>query len=174
MNLYMVGYSGTGKSTVAKHLGMMLGWEWLDADVEVELAAGKSIAQIFADEGEERFRDLESAVLQKLAARDKVIIALGGGAVLREANRRTIQESGQVAWLTATPAALRSRISQDATTAARRPNLTAEGGISEITAILQQRIPLYRQIADVEIDTERLSPAEVAAEILRRLPSAPR
>src|SRR5688572_30506661 len=87
MNLFLIGYRGSGKTTVARALGELLRWPWLDADVELERRAGKSIQQIFADDGEGAFRDLESAVVADLARLDRHVLALGGGAVMRDENR---------------------------------------------------------------------------------------
>jgi shikimate kinase len=169
MNLLLIGYRGTGKTTLARRLALKLGWPWIDADVELELRAGKSIAAIFADEGEGGFRDLESAVLADLAERQRTVIALGGGVVLRPQNREVLRAAGKVVWLTASPETLWERIAADTTTAARRPNLTAGGGITEITHLLGQRFPFYRECADLEVDTEDKTPAEVVDEILRHL-----
>ena len=87
MNLSLIGYRGTGKTTLARLLARQLVWEWVDADVEIELRAGKSIASIFVDDGEPKFRDLEGQVIVELAGRDRLVIATGGGVVLREENR---------------------------------------------------------------------------------------
>ena len=169
MSLVLIGYRGTGKSTVARHLAMELGWEWVDADVEIELRAGKSIATIFADEGESHFRDLESEVLPGLIARPRTIIAAGGGVVLREENRRQLEQCGHVVWLRASAATILDRIESDPTTAARRPQLTTAGGQAEVVRLLDQRESLYRQCANLEIDTEHKSPADIAGEIIRQL-----
>jgi shikimate kinase len=169
MNVVLIGYRGTGKSTVARQLALELGWDWVDADVEVELRAAKSIAAIFAEEGEGRFRDLESEVLAELVARARVVIAAGGGVVLREANRRQLAKCGQVVWLRASPPAIVERIAACTTTASRRPNLTTSGGEAEVVRLLAERTPLYRQCANLEIDTEDKSPAVIAGEIIRQL-----
>ncbi|MBI1900176.1 MAG: shikimate kinase [Planctomycetia bacterium] len=166
MNLILIGYRGTGKSTVARLVARRLGWESLDADVEVELRAGKPIAAIFADEGEAAFRDLESAVLQSLSGRDRLVLAAGGGAVLRPENRRLLKRLGKVVWLKADAQTIQERLSADETTAARRPNLTASGGLAEIVELLERREPLYRETADWKIDTVGRSPGEIAAEIV--------
>ena len=171
MNIALIGYRGTGKTAVARQLARSLGWDWIDADVEVELAAGKSIAAIFADDGEPAFRDLEAAMLADLIQRDHSILALGGGVLLRPANRTLVRQAGRVVWLTATPETIAARLATDATPASRRPNLTAAGGLDEIRRLLDERSPLYRQCCDLEIDTEAKAPADVAAEILEELSS---
>ncbi|HVX16166.1 MAG TPA: shikimate kinase [Pirellulales bacterium] len=169
MNLALIGYRGTGKSTVARQLALELGWDWVDADVELELAAGKSIAAIFADDGEGHFRDLESQVLVTLVTRPRTVIAAGGGVVLREENRRELGRCGHVVWLRALPATILRRVAADATTVGRRPRLTTAGGDAEVVRLLAQREPLYRQCAGLEIDTEDKRPAEIAGEIIRQL-----
>lgn len=166
MNVLLIGYRGTGKTTVAQRLALGLGWEWVDADVEAELRAGQSIAEIFAAGGEAAFRDVESGVLAELLGRDRLVIALGGGVVLRPENRALIRTCRHTAWLQASPETLARRIAEDATTAQRRPNLTTAGGIGEITAMLDKRKPFYRQCAGLEVDTENKTPAAVADEIL--------
>src|SRR5438270_6171487 len=171
MNIALVGYRGAGKTAVARQLALNLGWDWVDADVEVELAAGRSIAAIFADDGEPAFRDLEATVLADLIQRDHTILALGGGVVLRPSNRTLIRQAGRVVWLMATPETIAARLAADETTASRRPNLTAAGGLDEIRRLLDERAPLYRQCCDLEIDSVGKSPAEVASEIVEKLSS---
>jgi shikimate kinase len=167
MNLFLIGYRGSGKTTIAKLVAAQLGWSWLDADVELERNAGRTIKEIFAADGEETFRDLEQATIERLAAGDQQVIALGGGAILRDANRQTIAARGKTVWLQATAETLLSRIDADPTTSARRPNLTASGGLEEIRQLLAQRTPLYEQSADHIVATEGRSPAEIAAEIVK-------
>lgn len=166
MLLSLIGYRGTGKSTVAQHVAQALGWGWVDADVELERRAGKTIREIFATDGEPAFRAMESAVLADLCRLDKQVLALGGGVVLREDNRQRIQAAGPVAWLVASPETLAQRITADAHTAQRRPNLTHAGGITEIIATLALRHPFYRDCASVVVDTEGKSAPQVAAEIV--------
>ena len=169
MFITLIGYRGTGKTTVAQRLALRLGCQWRDADVEIELRAGKSIAAIFADEGEPVFRDLEAELIAELAARPRLVLAAGGGAVLRERTRRRLAAAGPVVWLTASAETIQARISADDTTAGRRPNLTAAGGIAEIRRLLAEREPVYRQCASLAVDTEGKSPAAVAEEILAQL-----
>jgi len=169
MNLFLIGYRGCGKTTVAARLADRLGWPAVDADVELERRAGKSIRQIFADDGERAFRDLESAVVASLAQGDRQVIALGGGAVLREENRQALAGRGPVVWLTASPETLWRRIAADGTTAERRPNLTAAGGLDEIRRLLAERTPLYAAAATWVVDAESRSPEQIADDIAARL-----
>ena len=165
MNLYLIGYRGSGKTTVARELAQLLNWKWLDADEELERRADRSIKQIFADGGELEFRELEAAVVADLAKLDQHILALGGGAVLREENRRAIQATGKTVWLRARPQTLLQRISQDRSTAQRRPNLTAGGGLEEIHQLLTVRTPIYQQAANYIVDCDDRPAGEIATEI---------
>jgi shikimate kinase len=165
VNIFLIGYRGSGKTTVARALAGVLGWEWVDADAELERRAGKSIQQIFAESGEGAFRDLESAVVADLARRDRHVIALGGGAPVRDENRRALAGRGQVVWLKASPETLHARIAADPTTGARRPNLTGQGGLAEIRQLLAEREPIYRACADLVLDAEAHAPDNIAAQI---------
>ncbi len=171
MNIALIGYRATGKTAVARQLALALGWDWVDSDVEIELRAGKSIAAIFAADGEGAFRDLESAVLVDLIERDQTVLALGGGIVLRPDNRQLLDRAGLVVWLTAQPEEIARRIAADPTTASRRPNLTAAGGLTEIRRLLDERTPLYRACSRISLPTDDRSPAEIAAEIVAHIPS---
>jgi shikimate kinase len=169
MNLFLIGYRGSGKTTVAAALAERLGWPWVDADAELERRAGRTIKQIFEEQGEQAFRDLEAAVVADLAAGDRQIVALGGGAVLREANRKALAGRGPIVWLKASPEVLWARMTADPTTAARRPNLTREGGLAEIRTLLAERTPIYTACADLAVDADDRSPAEIAREITSAL-----
>jgi shikimate kinase len=169
MILTLIGYRATGKTTLAKLLAQRLGWQWIDADVEIERRAGKTIAQIFADDGEPAFRDLETRVIADLCRRDRLVLAAGGGAPLCEENRQILRQSGKVVWLVARPDTILKRMSADATTAERRPSLTGQGPLDEIVQLLALREPMYRDTADFTIDTESRTPAELTAEILEWL-----
>ena len=173
MNLVLIGYRATGKTTLARLLAERLGWDWTDADVEIERRAGKSISRIFAEEGEPAFRDLEAEVIGHLCRRSQLVLAAGGGAPMRPESRQAMRDAGKVVWLKARPETIHARMSGDATTAARRPDLTDKGGLEEIVDLLARREPIYRQSAHLEIDTEAKSPDALAAEILERAGLAP-
>jgi shikimate kinase len=167
--VFLIGYRGTGKSSVARELARRLKFDWIDADDEIERRSGKSIAEIFADDGEPAFRDLEAGVVAELAARRRSVIALGGGAVLRDANRQAIAAAGPVVWLTASVDTIVQRIAADEATAARRPNLTNLGGRPEVETILAARTPIYRACATLVVDTEGKTNADVADEIVAKM-----
>jgi shikimate kinase len=169
MNVFLIGYRGSGKTTVARRLAELLGWTFIDADAELESRAGKSIKEIFAAGGEPAFRELESRVITDLAERNEHVVALGGGAILRDANRKAIAGRGPVVWLQASPETLFARINADPTTADRRPNLTAEGGVDEIRKLLEERTPMYKKAAVLAVDCNRLDPDEIARQILASL-----
>lgn len=164
-NVVLIGYRGTGKSAVACALAERLGWQWLDADAELEARAGRSIAEIFAGDGETAFRDLESQVLAEVVGRSKLVLATGGGVVMREENRRLLARAGAVVWLEADVDTIEQRLAADAASADRRPNLTTHGGRLEIERLLELREPLYRECAQLTIDTRGRTPAEIAAGI---------
>lgn len=163
--LYLIGYRGTGKTTVGRLLAERTGWRFLDADVELEKTAERSIKEIFAAEGEAGFRDREVENLRRLAQQKQVVVATGGGIVLRAENRKLLKETGFVVWLTAPVEEIAVRIAADPTTGDRRPNLLA-GGNAEIEELLRKRQPLYLDCADLEIDTTGRSPEYVVERIL--------
>lgn len=167
----LIGYRGTGKSTVARLLGERLGLPWWDADVELESRCGQSIAELIRTRGEEVFRDAEEATLAALVERGPGIVATGGGAVLRPANRdRLRSHGGLVVWLSAPPDVIRRRLAADPTTLARRPALVGADPLAEVDEVLAVREPLYRGSAAVEIETAALTPGEIAARIAGLLP----
>lgn len=172
MLLVLIGYRATGKTTVAKLLAQRLACDWIDADVEIERRAGKSIARIFAEDGEPAFRDLEARVIADLCRRGHLVLAAGGGAPLREESRRRMHASGKVVWLKAAPETIHQRMTADATTPGRRPSLTEHDPVREIVELLNRREPIYRETAHLEVDTEGKTPEELAAEVLNRLREA--
>lgn len=185
--VFLIGYRGCGKSTVGRLLAERLGWESVDSDDEIERRAGKSIAAIFADDGEPAFRDSEERVIAELCDRQQTVVALGGGAVLRESTRRRLQAAGPVVWLTAPAETLAARISGDTTSADRRPSLLARdeevitdrfenpigasevkkgaSDLEEVRSVLADREPIYRECANLAIDAESRLPEELAEEI---------
>ena len=164
VHLYLVGYRGSGKSSVGAIVAARLDRPFIDADTVLEADAGRTIRDIFASEGEAGFRDRETATLRKLAAGPPAVIATGGGVILRAENRELLRMTGFVVWLTAPAEVLWDRISIDPLTAARRPNL-AGGGLDEVKALLAAREPHYTATAHAVVDVTR-SPEVVADDIL--------
>lgn len=163
MILTLIGYRATGKSTLAPLLAARLGWSWIDADVELERRAGRTIREIFNSGGESEFRHLERATLVDLLAQDQLVLAAGGGAVLNPETRRDFKAAGPVVWLKATVDTIERRLCGDETTAERRPNLTAAGGREEIERLLKQRESIYRDVADLVIQTDEPLPGDTLA-----------
>jgi shikimate kinase len=164
-NLYLIGYRGCGKTTVARLLSELLRMPAIDADEHLEQTAGKTIREIFAAEGEAGFRERENQTLQELCERDGLIVSWGGGVILREANRNALRVAGKIVWLKARPETLLARIEQDPTTGERRPNLTATGGIEEVRHLLTIREPLYSATADKIVEVDDVSPSTIADDI---------
>jgi shikimate kinase len=164
--IYLVGYRGSGKTTVGRLLADALGWSFVDADDVIEARAGQSIAAIFSAEGEAGFREREAANLRDLSSRDRYVIATGGGVVLRADNRQLLRATGHCVWLTGEPATLSRRLEGDPTTRARRPALTALPGPAEVERLLREREPFYREVAHSVVATETQSPEAVVSAIL--------
>ncbi len=166
MKIVLVGYRGTGKSTVAKLLAARLGLEAVSTDRLVEARVGSSISAFVAAHGWPAFRVIEAEVVREVATRDGLVIDTGGGAILDSASRAALRAGARVFWLTASPDAIAARIGNDSS----RPALTAgRSPIEEIERVLAEREPLYREIAHDVVTSETETPAEVADAILSRL-----
>ncbi|MCL2004942.1 MAG: AAA family ATPase [Planctomycetaceae bacterium] len=163
-----VGYRGTGKTTVARKLAERLGIPAIDADAEIQRQSGKSIAEIFAQDGEAAFRDTEESVIAEiLQSTSPLVLATGGGAILRENTRKRLRQSGRVFWLTALPDTILQRITSDVATETMRPNLTSLPMREEIIAILGQRQPLYGEVAHERVDTDCRTADEIVEIVIR-------
>jgi len=162
-HLLLTGYRGCGKSVIGQRLSLTLSRDFIDTDVSIESAAGKSIAEIFEDVGQEGFRDLESQQIASLKSLSMpAVISLGGGAILRPENREWIRNLGKTVWLQAAPDTIHVRIAEDASTKARRPKLSQLGDLEEIRSILEIRVPLYQEVADLAVSTDGRTMDEVS------------
>ena len=159
-NIILVGFMGTGKTTVGEHLAAQLHFPLLDMDHLIETTEKKSIPQIFADHGEAHFRNLERALVQQLAPTHGSIISTGGGIVINPDNLSDFAQHGLVACLTATPQTILQRVRDDQ----NRPLLAGDKE-KQIQALLAQRQPLYDTIP-FQVQTDDRSPQEIAQSIL--------
>jgi shikimate kinase len=166
MNLFLIGYRCTGKTTVGKVLAQRLGWPFTDTDQLIVETAGTSIDRMVAEKGWPYFRERERRALTSLTAADRQVVATGGGIVLDARNIRDMQRTGKIVWLTAAEATIRARMFADASTAGSRPPLTGQGSIDEIAEVLAERRLLYDKTADVTVDTDRETIAGICERIV--------
>ncbi len=166
MNLVLIGYRCTGKTTVGKRLAEALEWPLVDTDTLIQERAAKTIREIVAEGGWPAFRSLEREVCANVAAGDEQVISAGGGAVLDEANREALRAGGKVVLLTADAETLWARMKADVKTDAERPDLTDEGGIAEVERLLAERAATYEAACHYRIPTDRFGPEETAVRIL--------
>ena len=148
-NIYLVGMPGAGKTTVGRQLAKRMQRSFVDADHEIESRTGVRIPLIFDIEGEQGFRDRESKVIKELASEDNLVIATGGGAVLRPENRAALKQGGTVIYLHVAPRLLFERTRLDP----NRPLLQVADPMQKIEELFAQRDPLYREVADIVINS---------------------
>ncbi len=164
-NVFLVGPMGVGKTTIGRVLADQLNQEFFDSDREIEASTGADIPWIFDVEGESGFRLREQRMLNQLTLKSGIILATGGGAVLAEENRRNLQERGVVVYLRASIKQQVERTSRDK----NRPLLQTPNPELKIRELMKIRDPLYNEIADIVIDTNRRNPRSVGLEIIRQL-----
>jgi shikimate kinase len=169
-HVVLIGPRGCGKTTVGRLLARRLRCDFVDTDELVEQAAGKPIAQIFAEGGETAFRRLERHAIDQSLNRSRCVIAVGGGAVLDEANRAALRAAGVCFFLTAPAQELYRRLSADPRSASTRPPLTELPALAEVERVLAGRQQLYEAMADYVIETAGRTPQQVADQIAKHLP----
>lgn len=169
MNIFLIGYRCTGKTSVGKTLAEKLKWKSIDADEELVKEQGKAIADIVADQGWSAFRALETSVLKKICRKDQQVVATGGGVILDPENVQSMKEKGMCIWLKASPETIKDRIVKDQKTKEQRPSLTSQGLLEEIEEVLSKRIPLYKKAMDFSVGTDDLSVDQVCGKILVEL-----
>ncbi|MEN8177919.1 MAG: shikimate kinase AroK [Pseudomonadota bacterium] len=160
-NLFLIGPMGAGKTTVGKQLSRVLGMEFIDSDQEIQRRTGVDIPTIFEFEGEEGFRTRERAVIDELTAKDGVVLATGGGAVLDEQNRRVLSSRGFVIYLHCSPEQQYERTYRDR----NRPLIQTKNPLEKLKDLMHLREPLYRQTADLVVVSERRNAQAVIREI---------
>ena len=162
-NIYLIGFSGTGKTNSGRQAANLLGWQFFEMDDRIEEVSGKKIPEIFGSEGETRFREIETGVLKEAAAETGLVVSTGGGVPTIEENRRIMAETGVVIRLTASPETIHSRLRGSAGQRGRalRPLLGSEAPVDRVRELLAERESAYSS-ADAEIDTEGKRHDEVA------------
>lgn len=164
-NLFFIGPMGAGKTTIGRGVAELVGLPFYDLDHEIEAHCGAAIPLIFDIEGECGFRQRESAALAELTARSNIVLATGGGAVLAEENRRRLATRGTVIYLHARPGHLWQRVRHDR----NRPLLATPDPQNKLEELYEVRDPLYREVADIVLDTGRQSVQSLARDLLARL-----
>lgn len=164
-NIFLVGPMGAGKTTIGKMLAQELGYDFVDSDREIEKRTGADISWIFDVEGEAGFRVRESNVIKELAQGNRLVIATGGGAVLDEDTRQLMKSRGFTAYISAPLQVLLDRTSQDKS----RPLLQVDNVEEQFNTILEEREHLYRDVANIELDSHELSSRQIATKIARSL-----
>jgi len=172
MNVILLGYRGCGKSSVGRRLAERLGLEFRDVDERVAQRYGnRSVAEVWADEGEPHFRRTECAVTAELCQDTGQVVALGGGTVMQPAARQAVERADALrVYLKASPQVLAQRIEADAQSGGLRPSLTGNaagaGAIDEVRLVLAEREPVYRAVADKVLDVSTLTLDQAVAELV--------
>ena len=162
-NFVLVGYMGSGKTSVSKSLECVTDLKFLDTDEEIENRAGKSISAIFADEGEAAFRSMETYLLQELIDTGwKGILSTGGGMPVKQENRELLKKIGMVVYLKATPEAICKRLENDTTRPLLAGLASREEKLAKIREMLENREKYYEEAADVTVETDGMMPWEIA------------
>jgi shikimate kinase len=169
MNLFLIGYRCTGKTTIGKSIAMTIDWSFVDSDILVIKKCGKSIKDIVDTEGWKAFRRMERSTLKQICTKDRQAVATGGGVVLDAANIKAMKTSGMVIWLGATAETIQKRMLQDKNSGNFRPALTDKGRMEEIEDMLSKRTPYYESACDFSIHTDDVPVNEITQRIIEKL-----
>jgi len=167
MNIVLIGYRCTGKSSVGRLLAKKLKWNFVDTDKLIEDHVKLKIEDIVLKKGWEEFRKIEKEVVKKVSSADKHVISTGGGVVLDKENVERLKRNGWIVWLKAEPDTIKKRMLKDQASGLIRPALTKDGSIKEIEKLLRIRTPLYKEASDFAIDTDSLSQRQICDMILK-------
>ncbi len=165
MNLVLIGYRGSGKTTVGKRLAARMGKEFVDTDDLLEKQHGALISDIVKFHGWDYFRAMEREIIEGISNQDHLVIAPGGGALLDPENILALKRNGFIIWLKADGHTIRKRMEKDCRTGDRRPSLTGKGIFDELEEVMAFRYPIYEKVSEAQIDTSALSPEEVVETI---------
>ena len=168
-NIFLVGPMGSGKSSIGRQLAALCKHRFFDSDKEIQDRTGADIPWIFDVEGEEGFRDREQAMLAELCEHQGIVLATGGGSIKREANRTLLQNKGVVVYLDTSVEEQIKRTSRDK----NRPLLQTEDPAATLKALMEERRPLYLDVAHISVNTNRRNLKDVANEIIKKVKSLP-
>ena len=163
--LYLIGFMGSGKSTVSRHMSRALDVPKIEMDEVLAERAGKSITQIFAEDGEEVFRQMETALLREIGAGEPALVSCGGGVVLRPENVEIMKTTGTILMLSATPQTIFQRVRHST----KRPILNGNMNVEFIAELMTKRDPAYRAAADVTVSIDGKTSDIVAKELVERI-----
>lgn len=169
MNIFLIGYRGSGKTAVGNFLSDIIGWTFIDTDLKIVEEEGMTISEIVDKKGWDFFREKESAVLKRVCAHDKQIVATGGGIVLNKENIVNMKKNGTIVWLKVTFATVKKRILLDRKTKDFRPSLTTKKLDEEIKETLLLRKTHYEKAMDFSIDTDNLDINGVCKAVITNL-----
>ena len=173
MNLFLIGYRCSGKTTVGKSIAMTIDWSFVDSDLLVIKKNGNSIKDIIDTAGWDAFRRMERSTLRQICTKDRQVVATGGGVVLDADNIKAMKTSGTVVWLGASAATIQKRMRQDKSTENFRPALTDKGRMEEIEDMLLKRNPYYESASDFSIHTDDVPLDEITQNIIQKLSVGP-
>ena len=168
MNIILIGYRCTGKTSVGKQLAEEMKVPFYDTDILIVDRIGKTIKEWVEEKGWESFRQEEKTVIQEISSLETAVIALGGGAVLDPENRELIKRNGMIFWLTADVQTIMERMNADPNNKDMRPHLSKKDWESEIQATLAERFPIYEQMADLTVNTTRITVEEITEKIINK------
>jgi shikimate kinase len=163
--IYLIGLPGSGKTTVGRQLARRLSLPFTDSDLVIEQRVGCQIRDFFEREGEAAFRDVEQSIIEELVQKESSVIATGGGAVLRAANRERLRQAGHVIYLYSTPKEIFKRLRPDG----QRPLLQVADSLTRLYALYEERDPLYRETSHLIIETGHSSVAKLVSAIIAQL-----